>query len=232
VKYEAVHRALRTPAVAYRGDAMKTTNLINVLMQDASARWRVSNSLATAFAVGAVIAFAIFVFGVGVRPDISVASHTVRVQFKFLFAVTLLSGAAGAVAQVGRPDATPDRWAFVLTLVPLLIGLAVFAEMFATPAQSWMTRLIGEHSVYCLTTIPTLALAPLACLLFVLRESAPARPGLAGAVAGLAASGIAVFLYALHCPDDSPLFVAVWYSFAIAVVVAVGYLTGLRLLKW
>jgi hypothetical protein len=36
----------------------------------------------------------------------------------------------------------------------------------------------------------------------------------------------------LHCPDDSPFFVAVWYSSAIAVVVAAGYFTGLRLLKW
>jgi hypothetical protein len=211
---------------------VKTAHLINVLAQDAPVRWRLSNSLATAFAVGVVTAVVIFVFGVGVRPDISVASDTVRVQFKFLFALTLLSGAAGAVAQVGRPEATPGPWAFVLTVVPLLIGLAVLAELFATPAQSWMTRLIGQHSVYCLTIIPTLALAPLACLLFALMGSAPARPGLAGAVAGLAASGIAVFLYALHCPDDSPLFVAVWYPSAIAVVVAVGYLTGLRLLKW
>jgi hypothetical protein len=211
---------------------MKTAHLINALTQDAPVRWRLSNSLATAFAVGVVIAVAIFVFGVGLRPDISVAGHTVRVQFKFLLALTLLSGAAGALAEVGRPEATLGRWAFVLAAVPVLIGLAVLAELFATPAQSWVSRLIGQHSVYCLTVIPTLALAPLGCLLFALRQSAPARPGLAGAVAGLAASGVAVFLYAWHCPDDSPLFVAVWYSSAVVVVVAVGYFAGLRLLKW
>jgi hypothetical protein len=211
---------------------VKTAHLINVLAQDAPVRWQLSSRLATAFAAGAVIAAIIFVLGVGLRPDISVAAHTVRVQFKFLFVLTLLSGAAGAVAHVGRPGAKLGPWIFMLAVVPLLLGLAVLAELLTTPAQAWMTRLIGQYSGYCLAIIPTLALGPLACLLFALRESAPVRPGLAGAVAGLAAGGIAALLYASHCPDDSPLFVAVWYSSAIAVVVAVGYLAGARLLKW
>jgi hypothetical protein len=211
---------------------VKTAHLVDMLAQDAPVRWGLSSRLAMAFAVGAVIAAAIFVFSVGMRPDMSVAGYTMRVQFKFLFALTLVSGAAGAVAQVGRPDATPGPWAFVLLAVPVVLALAVIAELLATPAQSWIPRLIGQNSVYCLTILPALALAPLACLLFALRESAPTQPGLAGAVAGLAASGIAAVLYASHCPDDSPLFVAVWYPSAIAIVVAAGYLVGARLLKW
>jgi hypothetical protein len=211
---------------------VKTAHLINVLAQDAPVRWQLSSRLAMAFAVGGAIAAVIFVFGVGLRPDISAAAHTVRVQFKFLFVVTLLFGAAGAVTQVGRPGAKLGVWTFVLAVVPVLLGLAVLAELFATPAQSWTTRAIGQYSGYCLAIIPTLALAPLACLVWALKESAPARPGRAGAVAGLAAGGVAALLYASHCPDDSPLFVAVWYSSAIAVVMAVGYLAGARLLKW
>ena len=211
---------------------MKTAHLINVLTQDAPVRWRLWNSLATAIVVGAVIAVAIFVFGVGPRPDMSVAIHAIRVQFKFLFALTLLSGAAGAVTRVGRPDATPGPWTFVLAAAQILLGLAVIAELLGTPAPSWMTRLVGQNAVYCLTLIPAMALGPLACLLVALRDSAPAHPGRAGAAAGLAASGIAVVLYASHCPDDSPLFVAVWYSSAITIVVAAGYFAGERLLKW
>jgi hypothetical protein len=216
---------------------MRTAHLIDVLAQDATVKWRLSSRLAMAFAVGVAIAVLFFVFGVGIRPDMSVAGQTVRVQFKFLFALTLASGAAAAVAQVGRPDVARGPLAlgpgaFVLSAVPTLLALAVFAELMATPAQSWMPRLIGHNAVYCLATLPALALAPLASLLFALRESAPTRPGLAGAVSGLAAGGIAAIFYASHCPDDSPLFVAVWYSSAVAIVVGAGYLAGTRLLKW
>jgi hypothetical protein len=211
---------------------VNTADLIDVLAQDAPMRWRLPGRLAMAFAAGALIAVAIFASGIHPRPDLAAVSHTARVQFKFLFALTLLAGAAGAVARAGRPDAKAGPWAFVLAAAPILLGLAVAAELLAMPAQSWMPLLIGQNAVYCLVLIPLLALGPLACLLVALREGAPEHPGLAGAAAGLAASGIAVVLYASHCPDDSPLFVAVWYSSAIAIVVAAGYFAGARLLKW
>jgi hypothetical protein len=211
---------------------VKTADLIDVLAQDAPVTWRLPGLLAMAFAVGAVIAVVIFMAGVGMRPDLSVAGQTMRVQFKFLFALTLLSGAAGAVTQVGRPGAAPGPWPFVLAAVPVLLSVAVIVELLMTPARSWMTLMRGQNAMFCLTIIPALALAPLACLLLALREGAPSRPGLAGAVAGLAAGGFGAVLYASHCPDDSPLFVAVWYSFAIAVVAAAGHFAGARLLKW
>ena len=59
--------------------------------------------------------------------------------------------------------------------------------------------------------IPMLSVLPLAALLFALRQGAPSRPALTGAVAGLAATGIGATLYASHCMDDSPLFMAAWY---------------------
>lgn len=85
--------------------------------------------------------------------------------------------------------------------------------------------------VHALTLIPVLALGSLACFLLALRQGAPTNPGLAGAIAGLAASGIAATFYATNCTDDSPLFVVVWYSIATAMVVAVGHLAGFRYLR-
>ena len=52
------------------------------------------------------------------------------------------------------------------------------------------------------------------------------------AAAGLLAGGLAATLYATHCTDDSPLFVAAWYSLAIAGVAALGALIGARWLRW
>ena len=65
-----------------------------------------------------------------------------------------------------------------------------------------------------------------------LRQGAPEHPALAGAAAGLLAGAIGAALYATHCPDDSPLFVAAWYSLAIGFVVALGAVAGARLLRW
>jgi hypothetical protein len=72
----------------------------------------------------------------------------------------------------------------------------------------------------------------LAAALFGLRHGAPTRPAIAGAIAGLVSAGLAATLYASHCSDDSPLFVATWYTIATALVAAIGALAGSRVLKF
>ena len=84
----------------------------------------------------------------------------------------------------------------------------------------------------CLRSIPFLGFAPLIATLLALRNGAPERPALAGAAAGLFAGAIGAAIYATHCPDDSPLFVAVWYPIAIAFMTALGAMLGARLLRW
>jgi hypothetical protein len=77
-----------------------------------------------------------------------------------------------------------------------------------------------------------MAVAPLAAVLTALRVGAPYSPGTAGAVAGLLAGSLGATLYALHCTDDSPLFVALWYSPPIALATLAGAAAGSRLLRW
>jgi hypothetical protein len=86
--------------------------------------------------------------------------------------------------------------------------------------------------MHCLVAIPAFSIPTLAALLYAMRESAPSNPTLAGAMAGLAAAGIAATYYASNCTDDSPLFVATWYTLAVAVVATAGALIGRRLLRW
>jgi hypothetical protein len=65
-----------------------------------------------------------------------------------------------------------------------------------------------------------------------LRHGAPTRPGLTGAVAGLLAGGFGAAIYAAYCVEDSPFFMAAWYTLAIAGVAIAGALAGTRLLRW
>ena len=80
--------------------------------------------------------------------------------------------------------------------------------------------------------IPLLSLPTFATVLYGLRSGAPASPMIAGAICGLLSAGIAATLYASHCTDDSPLFVALWYPIGFALMTMLGALIGRRLLRW
>jgi hypothetical protein len=95
-----------------------------------------------------------------------------------------------------------------------------------------MTRMVGHNSKVCLTMVPLLSLPLLAAALIGLRHGAPSRPALAGAMAGVMSAGLAATLYASNCTDDSPLFVATWYTLATIIVAAVGAAVGSRVLRF
>ncbi len=61
---------------------------------------------------------------------------------------------------------------------------------------------------------------------------APTRPALAGAAAGLAAGALGAFIYAFHCDESAAAFVALWYTFGIVSVGAIGAVAGRVLLRW
>lgn len=211
---------------------MKTDNLINALSQDTAVQWRFDRVLAWATFAGIAVAGAAFFSTVGFRHDISDAVETVRFLFKFVVTLSLAIAARGLILHIARPGDPTGLWSRALLLAPLLLVAAVLFELAVTSQDTWGTRLIGTNARHCLTLIPLFAIGPLACLILALRQGAPARPGLAGAIAGLAASGIAATFYAANCTDDSPLFVAVWYPLATGIVVLAGYLAGRRFLSW
>ncbi len=212
---------------------MKTSQLIDALVAD---RTRQGLSLGARFSLalgaGALVSACLFFATIGPRPDIALASHTLRFDLKFVDALALLLPSALLALRLLRPDARPGALVLSFLAPFLLLGAAVVAELALVPADLWGTRLIGSNAVHCLTIIPLLSIAPLAALLFVMREGAPQNPRIAGALAGAAAAGIAAALYASNCPDDSPLFVASWYPLATLIAVAVGAFAGDRLLRW
>ena len=211
---------------------MKTQALIEALAQDAPLRSRFGRTLALAVAAGALLAVSMFFALTGFRPDIDTSMRSGRFLFKLAFAGALAVTATVVVERFARPGTTPRRRFWALASVPAALAAALVVEMAVTPSFTWAGRLVGHNALHCLSLIPLLSLGPLACLLYALRQGAPSRPGLAGALAGLVASGMAAMLYATNCTDDSPLFVATWYSLAIGIVALIGYWAGAKLLRW
>ena len=211
---------------------MKTDMLIGALAQDSLTGWDFGRTVRLAIALGILVAGIIFFAGVGFRPDLANATETIRFLFKFAITIPLAGAAAAALGRAGRPGSPFGLPGWALAVLPVVLGCAVLVELIVLPESLWTSRLVGSNAWLCLTLIPLLAMGPLACFMLALRRGAPTRPGVAGALAGLAASGIAATFYATNCTDDSPLFVATWYSIATSMVVAIGYLAGRRLLKW
>jgi hypothetical protein len=210
---------------------VKTDNLIELLVKDL-VPWRFRSILAWAVAGGIIIAAILFFAAIGFRPDISEAVNSSRFLFKFVVTVSLAGTAIWVTLSVGRPGGSLAHRGLALAIAPALLASAAVVELLVLPESQWMPRLVGQHARLCLTLIPLLSIGPLACLLAALREGAPSNPGLAGAVAGLAASGIAATFYAANCTDDSALFVITWYPIATLIVTTAGYLIGRELLKW
>ena len=214
------------------GALMKTEMLLNALVNDAEVGLKLERSVAVALITGTIIAGALFFLAIGFRTDIGYAMETVRFLLKFAITLPLAVAATAALLRVARPGASFGLSGWALAISPVVLASGVLVELLAVPPSLWVTRLVGSNARNCVTLIPLLSIGPLACLLLALRVGAPTRPGLAGAIAGLAASGIAATFYAANCTDDSPLFVMAWYPAATGLVVLLGYLGGVKFLRW
>jgi hypothetical protein len=210
-----------------------TGDLIRALAADSEVRLMApGRALALALIPGLAIALGLHFAVLGLRPHLLTLLGEPRLLFK-LCLTFLLAGLSGAlVARIAKPGACVRRAAFMLAIVPALLAAANLAELLAVPPAEWGHRLVGTNAMFCLKSIPFLAAAPLVAALLALRQGAPESPILAGAAAGLFAGAIGAACYATHCPDDSPLFVAAWYSLAIGFTAAIGALAGSRLLRW
>ncbi len=212
---------------------MDTDRLIQTLVADgARSPAPMSRAWSVAAVVAAVIAAAIFFATLGPRPDFSVAAGSWRFLFKFVVTLALLAAALAALPALARPGAPAGGMLRVLVIAPGLLLIAAGVELAAIPAGQWGSRWLGSNAVLCMTFIPLIGIGPLAVFLVALRHGAPTRPTLAGALAGLAAGGLAATFYAAHCIDDSPLFVATWYPIAVALLAAAGALAARLFVRW
>jgi hypothetical protein len=212
---------------------VRTSELIAALAADPVPKpVHMGMRFAAALALGLIGALVLYALFVGPRPDIGEAVRTIRFNLKFLDALALALPSLALLLRLERPDARPGALALWLFAPLILLALAVAVELMVVPQSEWLQRLIGHNMRYCTTMIPMMAAPILPALIIAMRAGAPQHPGWTGALAGAAAAGLASLLYASHCPDDSPLFVATWYPLATLVCAGVGALLGKRFLAW
>ena len=212
---------------------METEQLIRTLAADSIHRARpVGYVLGLALLAAAPVSLAMFLSRLGVRPDVMAAMHNPFFDLKFVVTLALAVTAIVVSLHLSRPEVSLKGWWWLLLIPVGILAAGIASEMMIPQRLPMIVRLIGSNSRICLTAIPLMSLPLLAGALLALRHGATTRPAAAGAIAGLLSAGLAATLYASHCTDDSPLFVATWYPIAIALVAAVGALVGSKVLRF
>jgi hypothetical protein len=212
---------------------MRTEDLIRTLAADNATRSAsVERWLALALIGAIVVSIVMFVLMLGPRPDIAIAVAQFGFWFKFIVTLLLAATAALLVTRLAQPGVDPTAAAILLAIAPILLGAMVAFEItqLAPPARAM--KLVGTTWRSCLTYIPLLSIPILIAALLALRHGAATRPTLTGGIAGLLAGALGAAVYASYCPEDSALFLATWYSLAIAIVAIAGAAIGSRALRW
>lgn len=212
---------------------MKTADLIEILVQDATATppMDIDRRLGAALLLGGLVTLAVVVLGLRCQPLLAAARH----EWFWMKA-----GYTGLLAIIGtitvRRLAVPGTRLRAAPLLALAIVLVMFVlgttEIETAPPSMRLHLWLGETWRVCSPLILLLSLPIYAGLIVALRTLAPTRLAWTGAAAGFTAGAAAATLYGLHCPEQSAAFVATWYSSGIAAATLLGALTGRKLLRW
>lgn len=211
---------------------MKTSDLIAALANDAATPIPTPRrTMLIALAAGGLVSVVVFALTMGPRSDLVAALGSWRFNLKMVLVGTALLLTFMDCVRLANPAARGFATRSSLAIPALLFG-AVAIELLAVPSSAWPARLLGRNALVCLMAIPALSLAPLAAALYAMRQGAPASSVETGLAAGRLAAAFAAALYALHCFDDSPLFIATWYVLASVIVIALGAIAGKLALRW
>ncbi len=213
---------------------MKTDELVSMLATGVAPvpPGAATRRIALALVLSVPLSVAVMVYEWGVRRDLALAMLWPMFWFKLLFPAAIAAAAFVVVQRLSRPGVRVGRAWIALALPVLVVWALGLAVWFAVPQAERAPLLWGQTWRQCAFSIAIISAPVFVAALVALKGLAPTRPAWAGAVAGALAGGAGAAVYALHCPELTAPFLAVWYVAGIALPVAAGALAGSRLLRW
>jgi hypothetical protein len=175
---------------------VKTEDLISLLARDATPvrRGLLQMRLVGFALMGAFIALFILIPWLGLRPDLSEAVSGMNFWMKAIYTFGLGAAGFALTERLARPGARGGiGWLLAAVSAGLIAAFAI-NQLMATPPEQMREVLMGSTWDTCPLNILALSLPGQAMLLWSMRKTAPTRPMLAGAAAGLLAGGLAATL--------------------------------------
>jgi hypothetical protein len=171
------------------------------------------------------------------RPDMPQAMATPAFWWKSgSFAIVAILAVAAMLISLDPSTTTPRRiagwWRALAGFAPAALALGWLIDAGASGRAALLARLEWRDGLDCLANIALLTLPLVLALGLLMRRGAPTQPGRTSAAAGLAAAAAGAVVFALHCPHDDPLYVAVWYGGAVLGVAAIARAVLPRLVRW
>jgi hypothetical protein len=210
---------------------MATPDLIQHLVSDLSPRSGapLATRLAVVTAAASLFCLALILMLFSKSPYF-LQGPTLAIGVAAAGGVTPAVAAFWGMLRLSYPESRPELAWLIVPVAILLFGLVV--EIAQMPRGIWQQRLIGDNPLGCFFSVLLLSLPILFAAVLVLRQGAPSRPQLSGAMAGLLAGGVTAALYTIHCPEDSLLYIIAWHVPAVVLLAGLGALLGNRYLRW
>lgn len=213
---------------------MKTERLIDLLASSVVAvnPHAIRRRYVGALGLGALVSALLMLTLLGVRPDIAGAVRMPMFWLKLAFPAMLVVGAMLATVRLSRPGAKLGGAPAAIALPVVAVWMMSAAVLLGAAADERYALVFGETWAYCPLMIAALAVPLFVAALWAMKGLAPTRLALAGAAAGLLAGAGGALVYALHCPEMAPPFLAVWYVLGMVAPAGAGAIVGPLLLRW
>lgn len=212
---------------------MKTNDLIAMLANDAQPAAKPVRQQLTAPLLWAALVCSVGVAAVwGVNPQLHQMAMNPAFITKMLWLTALMGFSLYGLFRLARPGVGAGHtWAGIGLALLAMVSLGLI-QWLQTASSDRVAPWMGDSWQVCLVSIVALSLPVLGALLWALRQLAPTRPAITGAVAGVLAGSLAASVYSLHCTETSLTFFAIWYVGGMALSTGLGALLGSRWLRW
>lgn len=148
-----------------------------------------------------------------------------------LFLVLALAS-GWAVVDMARPQVGSRRESWIWNALMAALLPASALALIAVNLQNGAPSGLELDGITCLKYGLSWGLLTAVTLVLWLRHGAPAQPGRAGLLTGVAAGSAGVFAVSLYCPHSDLIHIGIWHGLTVALAGLAGWLAIPRLVRW